>query len=287
MLPSLRAIWKVLFYFRDYRPQPVTLSSLWKWLSQYPSSSRNYLLRLLDVVIYLSEKVTVQNLISLNQDILERLNSDGIGVRRIIYVAIDTAGSSSHVMLNLLRDAENLERKGANFADSRDARTLQDLTNKLEYGAIVYVDDFAGSGDQFYENRQWVAQFIVGTFSEFFLAPVVCEEAFRKIEDSGVVPITSLRHTIGQRPLHESSNIVSDECKKHVVELSKKINPNAGLGYKNLATMVVFYKNSPNTMPLIFRGSLGQVPYKGIFPRANDLPFEKKIGSQPRSNEKS
>lgn len=264
---------KILFYFRGYRPQPVTLLSVWRWLRQFPVSSRLRLYLLLDYMIYISERATIQSLVSLNRGMLSRLRSDGVGLDRTIYVAVDAAGSSSHVMLNLLRDAENLERKGAKLVDSRDAYRLTELTSEIRAGAIIYVDDFAGTGKQFRRNRDWTVQFIAGAFSEFFLAPVICEEAYQRIEESGVVPVSSFKHTIDQRPLHRQCEVLADDWKNHVIDLCKEINPNSGLGFGNLATMVVFYRNAPNTMPLVFRGSLKQSPYRGVFPRSDDLSY--------------
>jgi hypothetical protein len=46
-----------------------------------------------------------------------------------------------------------------------------------------------------------------------------------------------------------------------------------GLGYKGLATMVVLYRNAPNTVPVMLRGNVNQKPYFGIFPRWIDLPL--------------
>lgn len=273
MLSFLRAVWKILFYFRGYKPQRVTPLSVCRWLSQFPVSSRRQLLLLLDHVIYISEEATIQSLVRLNQNILSRLRADDVELDRLIYVSIDTAGSSSPVMLNLLRDAENLVRRGAKFVDSKDRFSLRDLTGTIGSGAIIYVDDFAGTGKQFRRNHKWAAQFILGTFSEFFLAPVICEEAYERIEESGVVPVSSLIHTTDQRPLHRESKILSDDWKRHIIDLCKVINPRRGLGFDNLATMVVFYRNAPNTMPLVFRGSLKQSPYRGIFPRSDDLAF--------------
>ncbi|MDP2859387.1 MAG: hypothetical protein Q8P50_15625, partial [Bacillota bacterium] len=145
MLQHVRVFYKILLGFRDYKPQPVTPRSVWQWLCQFPPCCRHHLYLLLDHVIYYSEEAIQQHLVSLNREILARLRSDGIGLDRTIYVAVDTAGSSSHVMLNLLRDAENLERKGANLVDSRDTRALMGLTSQIGSGAIIYVDDFAGT----------------------------------------------------------------------------------------------------------------------------------------------
>lgn len=231
---------------------------------------------MLDHVIYYSLKSTTQALVSLNRHILARLESDGIGLASTIYVATDDPASSSHVMLNLLRDAENLERKQANFVGAREVDRLQELTSRIGSGAIIYVDDFAGTGRQFRENRDWVAQFTVGAFSEFFLAPVICEEAYELVVACGVEPVADLKHTIDQRPLHPECGLLPRRHKRSMLALCQRINPSnpkVGLGFGRLATMVVFYRNSPNTMPLVFRGSLKQLPFRGIFPRSTDLPF--------------
>jgi hypothetical protein len=102
---------------------------------------------------------------------------------------------------------------------------------------------------------------------------VICEEAFNKIDQVGVSPVTSYMHMITERPLHNDANLISDSIKEKLVGVCHEIEKANGLGFKKLATMVVFYRNSPNTMPLLFRGSLKQRPYGGIFPRSDDLPY--------------
>jgi hypothetical protein len=172
----------------------------------------------------------------------------------------------------MLRDRALLERKGCHFIDSKDVRGLYELTNKLENGAIVYVDDFAGTGNQFCEVRDFVAQHIVGNFSEFFLLPCICEEALYELGKRGVEAISGPVHSKADRPLNPQSTILSEKMQKRLIELCLKIDPKGGLGYKRLATMVVIYRNAPNSVPLILRGSLKQIPWIGIFPRTTDLP---------------
>jgi len=57
-----------------------------------------------------------------------------------------------------------------------------------------------------------------------------------------------------------------------LVEICKEIRPNTSLGYEGMATMVVLFRNSPNSIPAILRGSDKQTPFYGIFPRFKDLP---------------
>lgn len=234
---------------------------------------RRHLVLLFSKVIFITEEQTKSALVALNEKIIKKLDADGIKPEQIIYVQIDEAGSSSPVMLNMLRDTANLKKRGFNFIDSRNIIELHRLTGGINTGAIIYVDDFSGTGKQFTKNRSWVAQFVDGNFSEFFLAPCICEEAVNRISKVGVALYHQITHMKNERPLHPECAILENSIKEEIRGICREINPTAGLGFEKLATMVILYRNAPNTVPLVFRGSLGQDPYIGIFPRSDDLPL--------------
>jgi hypothetical protein len=73
-------------------------------------------------------------------------------------------------------------------------------------------------------------------------------------------------------PLHEANNSLKPEVKERLRSLCSRIDDKSELGYKGLAAMVVFYRNAPNSLPVVFRGNVDQEPYVGIFPRIGDLP---------------
>jgi len=203
---------------------------------------------------------------------MRRLRKAGIPPKKLIYTQIHDAGSSSPFMLNMLRDSAGLERLGCNFIDSRDSLNLNKLTNKVEEGAIIYVDDFVGTGDQFSEARDFAVQSVVGNFAEFLLVPSICEEAIYKLAAKGIEAITGHIHSKAERPLHDQCALLDPETKMRIRNVCEEINKRMPLGYKDLATMVVLYRNSPNTIPALFRGNLNQLPFAGIFPRITDLP---------------
>ena len=265
--------WRITRRFYDYRPQAVTVGTIKVWLQQFEEKDQKTLIAFLDKVFYLSEKTVEKLLVDLNNSLLARLNESQITPKNIIYVQIHEAGSSSPVILNMIRDRALLERKGCHFIDSKDVRALNELTNKLENGAIIYVDDFAGTGNQFCEVRDFVAPYIVGNFSEFFFLPCICEEALYELGKRGVEAVSGHIHSKSDRPLHPNSSILSPTIKKRLIELCLKIDQKGGLGYRNLATTVVLYRNAPNSVPLILRGSLKQSPWRGILPRTTDLPY--------------
>ena len=248
------------------------MGHLRKWVSQFPAEHRPTLVRLAGKLQFVSKQETVKALLELNKGVLGALASESVTTKSVIYVTTDTAGSSSGVMLNLLRDRANLERRGAHFLDSRDLEGIRKTTERIRRGAIIYVDDFAATGRQFTRSREIVFNEIRGGFSEFFLLPCICEEAHSRIGDSGVEPRAGTIHRRSERPLLEQCDSLSAECRRELLALSLAYWPlEWASGYGGLATNVVFYSNAPNTTPLLFRGHIGQSPLRGIVPRYNDL----------------
>ncbi len=282
MFSEIQIVWGNLRYwhyfmllcyrFSGFKPQRVTINRFVKWLNQFEKKDKKTILQLLKKVTYISEKETESILVNLNARLLERLAKSDITLKNIIYVQIHDPGSSSAVMLNMLRDGARLERKGCYFIDSKNIRELNEITSKLGQGAIIYVDDFAGSGDQFDGVRKYLAEYVVGNFSEFFLLPAICEEAVYQLGRLGVEAMARIVHSKAERPLHPNSSILDKGTKERLIELCTKIDKKGALGYKDLATMIVFYRNTPNSVPVIFRGCIKQNPWVGILPRTTDLP---------------
>ncbi len=258
--------------FWGYKPQPLSLLSVTSWIKQFDKKDRGLAIKLLDNVIYLSESRTRDILVAQNTELMKRLKEAGLPAKKLIYVSFHEAGSSSPVMLNLLRDSANLERRGCNFIDGRDSLGLVKMMNKVGEGALIYVDDFIGTGKQFCDERDFIAKNFVGTFSEFVIAPSICEEAFEKLDARGIQAFTGHKHLKIERPLHAESTIFDEAQRNQLAAVCKHIDK-FGLGFKGIATMVVLYRNAPNTVPVIFRGNVNQHPYFGIFPRAMDLPL--------------
>lgn len=275
----LRCI-RVARRLKAYEPKRVRFLSLVQWLQQFPKRYHTSLIKLADHIRFVTKDDTVGFLTRVNEQILDSLRQDEVGLdrRNVIYVTTDKAGSSSGVMLNLLRDHGNLERRGAVFLDSNDIQAIQNCTAKKGYGAIIYVDDFAGTGRQFLKSRERVAEYIVGSFSEFFLLTCICEEAKTSIESVGVETKYGFVHFRAERPLLDDCSHFDSRFKCQLLELSHSHwNKKSALGYRGLATSIVFYRNAPNTTPLVLRGNLGQHPWHGILPRYDDLPNKSDI----------
>lgn len=264
-----RAIWR----FRGYEPQPVTAKSFVRWIRQYTSDvDRGFLIKLLDRVQFIGRAEMRTILFNLNRRLMRRFHKEEIPTDHLIYLQIHDAGSSSPVVLNMLRNVAQLEHHHCRLIDGSNAKALNDTTNELEYGAVIYVDDFLGTGSQFEEVREFLAPYIVGNFPEFVLAPAMSEEAIHLLGRLGVEPMTHFVHARASRPLHETSSIFDDPVQERLTELCLDIDPMFGLGFGSLATMIVFYSGAPDTVPRVLRGSPGQAPMYGILPGYSDLP---------------
>jgi hypothetical protein len=222
-------------------------------------------------VRYFSIDETERALARANERVLEQLRADGLGLHQVIYMQVHDAGSSSGVMLNMLRDSQKLERSGCRFIDS-NSRNLANVTRELAEGAIIYVDDFAGSGVQFRRVHRQINPLINGRFVEFFIAPCVAEEAIERISDEGVEVVADEIHRKDQRALREECTVLKETERTRLLGLSGDMYARPGLGFKKLATMVVFARQCPNSVPLLLRGSEGQDPFTGLLPRSTDLP---------------
>ena len=260
--------------FHDYRPQPVTCLGVNRWIDQFDKCDRKHVRALLESVIYLSERDVRQILFHQNHALMTRLADVGFPPQKLIYIQLDNAGSSSPVMLNMLRNVAGLDRLGCHLLDSRDSLGINKTTNEVGEGALIYVDDFVGTGDQFCDAREIALQSVVGTFSEFLLVPSICEEGLYKMGEIGIQPFAGHLHSKAERPLHDNSAILDRDAKERLRHVCERIRPGRGLGYGRLATMVVLYHNAPDNVPALLRGNLNQKPFAGIFPRFDDLPLK-------------
>jgi hypothetical protein len=271
MIETYQALKAVLRY-SGYLPQPVTLARVHRWLRQFEPDDRQHILKLMENLIYLSEKMVRKMLVDQNAALMQRLADSGLPPENLIYVQVHDAGSSSPVMLNLLRDTAKLEQRGCRFLDAKNTLGLHKLTNELAEGAIIYVDDFVGTGTQFCEARDFAAKYVEGTFSEFLLAPCVCEEGIYPLAERGIEAFAAHVHSKSERPLHDNSSLFDKNIKQRLIEICEQIDPYMALGWRRSAVMVILYRNAPDNIPIVFRGSEKQAPYVGIFPRTTDLP---------------
>jgi len=274
MLDDLWFCMKMWTRFRTYQPYPVTPRSVLKWLYQFNYVERRALRKAAIRLSFVTEKVFARDMLDRNSALLKKLKTSGVQLSNIIYVSIGDAGSSSHAVLNLIRDQALLQSLGCRLVDGRSYDAIHKITDSLGQGVIIYGDDFAGTGEQFCLEQEQLSNYVVGNFAHYYLVHTACEEAMLKIDGNGVVPWQHAIHAKNVRPLHENSTILTAEERACLTQLCLKIGKSkkGSLGYGDLATSIVFYKNTPDNVPRIFRGDSSQKSFRGLVPRTTDLP---------------
>jgi hypothetical protein len=170
-----------------------------------------------------------------------------------------------------------LERTGVTMLDVNNLKGLGDETARLAANspapyAVVYVDDFIGSGEQMLRNRNQATPYFIGKYSEFVLTPVICEEAIFRLSSQGIRPFYGIVHRLSERPLLDCGPLPED-LRSRLVKLARQVHPKQGLGFRDMATMVILYSNAPNSTPRLLTGTYQQPNVvKGLFPRTKDLP---------------
>lgn len=271
MIANLCAAVQIAYRCKGYRPKAVTVGRTIEWFRQFPKDQHAALRCIARSIQFINEQQLIEDLRDLNRRLLRKLEEGGVKPENVIYASFHDAGSSSAAVLNLVRDACGLEKLGCKFIHA-SAQALHDTTAKLAVGAIVYIDDFIGSGKQFCAVREFLAQYIVGNFSEFLLAHTICEEGISELaRRNSVEPMPAKIHGRTERPLHEYCAILPDKVKDDLRRYCRALSREYGLGFHGLATMVVYYRNAPNTVPLLLRGARNQTLCRGIVPRTTDL----------------
>jgi hypothetical protein len=200
-------------------------------------------------------------------------NSARFPVRRNIAGFAGARRNAYEWLITMLRDAMGLAQRGCHLLDGKDVLGIAQTTAQLGQGALIYVDDFVGSGVQLCDARDYVAANVVGTFSEFALIPTICEEGYAELAKRGVETYSGHLHSKVARPLHANSSIFDRDTKNRLIEICNTIDPVSGLGFLDGAVMVVLYRGPPDNVPIILRGNPDQTPYAGLFPRYSDLPL--------------
>lgn len=266
---------KGLYYirkFKDYTPVKVDYQRYQKWIAQFDAEEQSNVLDALSHIKYFSREYTRTILEGLNNQLVSKLAKEGIIQKNIIYITLSDPGSSSQIMMNLLRDAAGLERR-SRILDSRDLMRLTEAVTSSLSGVIVYVDDFSQTGNQFLTERDRLIKSIpaITFMGEYLLIPCICEEAYYAIRNAQVEVIKKEIHDKNQRPFHPENLSFPVQKREKIFELCKKIDPTAPLGYKGTASMIVYFNNTPNGTPVFLRGDVGQKKYIGLLPSNKDL----------------
>lgn len=265
-----------------YRGAPVTSESVRAWLSQFGSNRKQRaVFELLKRLQFVSESEarsrlrSLHNTISRELGVLE-LTSEQRKYSHIAVAYLDKPGKSGAAYARLYA---NENRIYMNCVIDRQ-ESLQAARGETGHSALVFVDDFIGTGNsiiqylsEFFSERkntnQESAPNIFVAVTTGFSQGISAIEDFISSED---LPVTLfVAHTTGaeSRAFADPSMFSSDETAAIALAEAKRfgesIEPKNPLGFGNIQSLVVFEDGCPNnTLPILWQRGKKWTP---LFPR--------------------
>jgi len=213
-----------------------------RWILQFSNEDFQLAIKILDNITYYS----TGNIRAMIRELLDIIHQkfEDIPQERILFIPIGEPYEGSRIIARFLRDL--LGRRQAR----RRIKHMLDLDRLTEgtYDAIVFLDDFSGTGSRLVRWWDMVEPLVRPKDVHFVVALLVLNHIARPaIEDfSEVLCIDEL---------NEEDNVISEESRRFEDTEKTKIihycestgcNPDYRLGYGNCGLLVAFKHQCPN-----------------------------------------
>lgn len=267
--------------FRDYKPRRITPLIAFRFLAQFPRRERKIVVRLLDHICYIKHSEAVQNVLSEVMQIVNKLVHDGTREELIFVVPASKAGKSSVVMFEEISARIRQMFPSLSFLSDGATTGIRDQIPFRSQSAVIFVDDFVGTGEQFQGSLKAWTEVLEGRDSRFFLVvAAACEEGKRRVEDGGAQVCSTVMHDANERMWAKCRTALSEEAWNQFAVLACELHSKAPFGHKNGGSMIVLERHCPNNVALVLRGTYGQRVWLGLFPRYDQLgchPYDQAI----------
>lgn len=255
---------KWLENFSGFRDTP-TRPAIDRWLNRFAVDHKDIAARLLDCVEIISNQDMRAAFRRILAELPEWHDQEDRRSGQWVFVARETsAGESGGTMLHLFRNATGMSSTKCHSL----FRYVRDLPG-MGLGPsdnVVFVDDFAGTGDQVCNDWQVMKELLTGKPNLYLLLIAIPIDTIKKIEDETAYRIY---YDIA---LEGRDNVFSSKCRyfnKDEREIIEKYCQKANLvypkGYGNRGLLLVFHHGCPNnSIPILHEKKQAWV---GLFPR--------------------
>jgi hypothetical protein len=243
------ATWTTLFSGYHHT---VTEQRIERWLGQFKPDDRDLAARILDCV----EFVTHEQMTGAFRSMLACITGWHIDEskrqgkwRFVAYSA--SAGESGDYMLHTFRLANRLNGRRFNelFIHRRDL-ICQDIGPQ---DTVIFVDDFAGTGDQVCANWPEMQELLPQNPTIYLLLVAASTRARAKIADQTMLEV------VPHIELTERDNVFSPRCshfspaeRRALLIYGKRADKRSPMGYGGCGMVIVFAHNCPNnSIPIL------------------------------------
>ncbi len=251
--------------FVGYR-RSVTVERVQAYLDQFKNVDLDIAARVLDVVEFFNPENVEDKYRACEQKLPNWDPHNRAAPARWRFAAYSrSAGESGSSMLHSFRTAVNLSASKFNsyFIEKRDL-TKARLTSS---DSVVFVDDFAGSGDQVVREWPLMRELMSGDPNAYLLLVAATQRAKKRIREE-----TDLQVIVG-RTFGDSDDFFSPACirfelrdKNRLEKYCKIADSKNPRGYKECGLLCVFCHKAPNNSLPILHANKNR-KWKGLFPR--------------------
>ena len=251
--------------FPGYR-QEVTARRISDWIAQFAASDGDLAARVLDCVHY----VTYQSIEEAFQQLLEHLDGWNRDENRRTgtwrFVAFSrAAGESGDTMLHKWRTATKMTGKKYNALYINKADLLRE--NLGPHDTVVFLDDFAGTGDQVCKGwKEVMEELLPGEPTIYLILVAVTTKASQRIGKETPMKVVS------HMKLRDDDNIFSTECKHftatekvNLLTYCRRADRRDPKGYGACGLVIVLAHKTPNNSIPILHAKHNR--WVGLFPR--------------------
>lgn len=255
--------------FSVYQPQVVNTAKILQWLGQFDPQHYEVALRLMETVAFY-DLLRLQGLSrDLHQLILAQLRRDNIPWNDVYFVALGGAGDSGQEVTRRYRDVNRVQKVKLRLVPELQ-KLVYDASKKRVQLALVFLDDFIGSGKQVSDYWKDVLSQLVSISPRpamYVGCYVACEQGVAKVRETPLRVINV--HYVPDRLFLARSNAFNNDEKRVIRGYCDKVGNKPQDVYLEL--MLAFAHGAPNNTLSVLRGSKGQRPWRGILPRFDDL----------------
>jgi hypothetical protein len=250
--------------FRSYRRSP-SRDEILAWLTQFQPEHVSVAKKVLDNVILIAD----EDIVGSYRDALNAIpgwsRNEAQRKGRWAFLGLGGQAESGAAMLHIFREANELEADKYQplFGSLSDLPSMQ-LTAA---DTVIFVDDFAGTGDQFADRWEKFQELIASEARTFLFLAAATSRAVERLAG-----VEDLELRVGRR-LKPCDNVFSEECttfkngeKETVLQYCHTADPRCPRGWGDCGLLLVISRKTPNNSLPILHVDVRR-RWKGLFPR--------------------
>jgi hypothetical protein len=224
------------------------------WFARFSAKDHRVARRFLAAIRFFNASVIHNTLVRESNRVMERLEQAGVAPREILVVQVDAVGSSAaRAVTTFRRNAR--AGKECNYCMAEDVVGMLDLTATQKIRAVVYVDDYIGTGAQLEEARTCVTSAIGVSVPEYVISVIILEEAKLALDRECTIRHGYI-HLRSERPLLPECKAFTQAARQTLTGVSAGFDAGLVLGFGGCASMVVLADDVPDNAPALLREGL-------------------------------